>query len=171
MLLLGWAVRSGPTAVDSWFLWLGKRMGPDRALFLVFTDWRLLCVVLVVTVAVVLRRGHWWLAAAIVASAPLAVTLARVCKRVIGREKGVALAYPSGHVTFLVVVMGVLVLVAGAAVWAVIVAAAVSVLGLFGQAITYHYFTDAVGALLLGTATVCLVAMVARRSSDSLAGT
>jgi hypothetical protein len=28
-----------------------------------------------------------------------------------------------------------------------------------GQAVTYHYFTDTVGALLLGTAIVCVVAL------------
>jgi hypothetical protein len=29
---------------------------------------------------------------------------------------------------------------------------------LFGQSFTYHYFTDTIGALFLGTALVCLAA-------------
>ena len=47
--------------------------------------------------------------------------------------------------------MGMLVLVAGGALWAVILAAVVSLLAMLGQGVTYHYFTDTVGAVLLGT--------------------
>jgi membrane-associated phospholipid phosphatase len=79
-----------------------------------------------------------------------------------GRENDGALAYPSGHTTAVVVVSGMIVLVAGAAMWAVLVAVAFSVLGLIGQAVTYHYFTDTVGALLLGSAVVCLAALVVK---------
>ena len=38
------------------------------------------------------------------------------------------------------------------------IAVVVSVLGALGQAVTYHYFTDTVGAVLLGTAVVCVAA-------------
>ena len=31
-----------------------------------------------------------------------------------------------------------------------------------GQAVTYHYFTDTVGAVLLGTAVVCVAALAAK---------
>lgn len=55
------------------------------------------------------------------------------------------------------------VLVAGAALWAVLVAVAWCLVGMVGQAVTYHYFTDTVGALLLGTAMVCVAALVLRR--------
>jgi hypothetical protein len=41
----------------------------------------------------------------------------------------------------------------------VILAAAVTLLGMVGQGVTYHYFTDTVGALLLGSAVVCVVAL------------
>ena len=58
--------------------------------------------------------------------------------------------------------MGMLVLLAGAAWWAVVVAAVVSVLGAVGQGVTYHYFTDTVGALLLGSAVVCVAAVAAK---------
>jgi hypothetical protein len=38
----------------------------------------------------------------------------------------------------------------------------VSVLGALGQAVTYHYFTDTVGALLLGSAVVCVAAVATK---------
>ena len=60
------------------------------------------------------------------------------------------------------IVMGMLVLLAGAAWWAVVVAAVVSVLGAVGQGVTYHYFTDTVGALLLGSALVCVAAVATK---------
>jgi hypothetical protein len=54
-----------------------------------------------------------------------------------------------------------LVLLAGGAMWAVLVAVTVNVLAAIGQGVTYHYFTDTVGALLLGSAVVCVAALVA----------
>ena len=54
------------------------------------------------------------------------------------------------------VVMGMLVLVAGGA-WAVLAAVTVA-LAMIGQGVTYHYFTDTVGALLLGTSIAALIA-------------
>ena len=59
----------------------------------------------------------------------------------------------------MVVVMGMVVLVAGAALWAVLVAVAYCLLGMLGRGVSYHYFTDTVGALLLGTAIVCVAAL------------
>jgi hypothetical protein len=56
-------------------------------------------------------------------------------------------------------VFALVVLVAGVAWWAVLVAVGWCLLGIVGQAVTYHYFTDTVGALLLGTAIVCVVAL------------
>jgi hypothetical protein len=60
--------------------------------------------------------------------------------------------------------MGMVVLVAGAALWAVLFAAVYCLLGIVGQAVSYHYFTDTVGALLLGTAIVCVVSLVLGRT-------
>lgn len=159
MLLLGWAVGPGSVPIDRWFLRLGHRMGEYRELFLVFTDWRLLGIVWLAAIVVAVRRGPWQLIVATMVSPPLAIAVVQVCKRIFGREKGGALAYPSGHTTFVVVVMGLVVLLAAAALWSVIVAVAISVLGMFGQAITYHYFTDTIGAALLGTSVVCLAAV------------
>lgn len=68
-----------------------------------------------------------------------------------------AVAYPSGHITLMVVVLGLaLFLVVGARLYAV-VAVVWALLGMLGQSVTYHYFTDAVGGLLLGSAIVCSV--------------
>src|SRR3954454_17603712 len=74
----------------------------------------------------------------------------QVLKPLFGRESDGALAYPSGHTTTMVVVMGVLVLVAGAPLGSVFVAVTHCVLGMIGQSVSYHFFTDTVGALLLG---------------------
>ena len=166
MLVLGLAVRHGPTPVDSWFQALGRELGPYRRTFLLFTDWRWLTPVLLVAIVVVLWRRQWWLAAAMAVSPPLAIAVARLCKHLFGREKGGALAYPSGHATFVVVVMGMVLIAAGFAAWAVVVAVTISVLGMFGQAITHHYFTDTVGAALLATSVVCVAYVLTRPTLD-----
>ena len=79
-----------------------------------------------------------------------------MCKPLFGRDKGGALAYPSGHTTLAVVVLGLAVLVAGCAAWAAVGAGVGVVLGLLGQSFTYHYFTDTIGGVFLGTALLCL---------------
>ena len=91
----------------------------------------------------------------------VAVVAARLAKWAFGREKDGALAYPSGHTTLAVVVLGLAVLVAGAATWVTVAAVTAAVLGVLGQGVTYHYFTDAVGAVFLGTALVCVAARAA----------
>jgi membrane-associated phospholipid phosphatase len=159
MLLLGWAVGKRSTEVDDWFL--QYRHSPAQWL-LVFTDARVLAIMLAACVAVALYRRRWRLAVVMVVSPPVAIVLVQLLKRLFDREKGGALAYPGGHVTVAVVVLGMAVLVAGAALWAVLVAVSAVLLGIVGQAVTYHYFTDTVGGLLLGTAIVCVAAQVAR---------
>lgn len=166
MLLLGWAVRQGPTGIDTWFQHLGRHMGHQRHLFLAFTFPPAVALVLAGVIAVTLRRRQWWLALAMLLSAPLAILAVQVCKRIFGRNKGGELAYPSGHTTFAVVVLGLLVVAAGVAAWAVIVAVTLGLLAMFGQAITYHYFTDTIGGVLLATSVVCLVALIARREDQ-----
>jgi membrane-associated phospholipid phosphatase len=94
----------------------------------------------------------------VICSPLVGVFLARLLKQLFGRENDGALAYPSGHTTAVVVVSGMIALVAGGAMWAVLAAIAFSVLAMIGQAVTYHYFTDTVGALLLGSAVVWLAA-------------
>ena len=94
-------------------------------------------------------------------STAAALGLVRLLKPLFDRQDEGALAYPSGHTATMVVVMGVLVLVARAALWAVLVAVAYCALGMIGQGVSYHYFTDTVGALLLGTAIVCTAAWFA----------
>ena len=95
-----------------------------------------------------------------VASPAIGIVLARLLKQLFGRENDGAFAYPSGHTTAAVIVMGMIVLVAGGALWAVVVAVTVSLLAMIGQGVTYHYFTDTVGGVLLGTAVVCMAALV-----------
>jgi hypothetical protein len=159
MLLLGWAVGTGSTAVDDWFR--QYRHSPAHWL-LFFTDARVLTVVLAACVGVALYRRRRRLAAAAVVSPFVAVALVELLKRLFDRENGGALAYPSGHTTVTVVVLGIAVLVTGAALWAVSGAVVFCLLGMLGQGVTYHYFTDTIGAVLLGTAIICIVARFVR---------
>ncbi len=157
VLLLGWAVGRRSTAVDDWFQ--SYRHSPARWL-LFFTAPRVLAVVLVVCVAVAVSRRRWQLATAVVLAPAVAIVLARLFKQLFKRQKGSgAFAYPSGHTAYMVTVLAMAVLVAGGALWAVLVAIAWCLLGMVGQAVTYHYFTDTVGALLLSTAVVCVAAL------------
>jgi membrane-associated phospholipid phosphatase len=84
----------------------------------------------------------------------VAILAARLAKWAFGREKDGALAYPSGHTTLAVVVLGLAVLVAGAVTWVVVAAVTAAALGVLGQGMNYHYFTDAVGAVFLAAALV-----------------
>lgn len=159
MVVVGWAVGRRSTPLDSWFLQF--RRTPAREL-LVFTSPYVLGVLVVVT-AVVAALRRKWLTTALVALSPLAgIYLARALKYLFGREKEGDLAYPSGHTTAAAIVLGMVVVVAGASLWAVVASAAYVVLAMVGQGVTYHYFTDTVGALLLGSAVVCVAAVVAK---------
>lgn len=162
MLLLGCGVGRGPIAVDTWFQQLGDAMGWPGEAFLAFSNPLALTVALAIGVVVAVRQHRNRLALAMVAAPLVAIAIVRVVKPVFGREKEGALAYPSGHTTFLVTVVGLLVVVAGAGLWAVVVAVGFCLLGMFGQAISYHYFTDTVGAALLGTSVVCAVVALTR---------
>ncbi|HKV22308.1 MAG TPA: PA-phosphatase [Mycobacterium sp.] len=159
MCVLGWAVGKQSTPIDDWFHGFGRSPAKEM---LVFTDPWLLGLLLAAGVGVALRRRRWRLGV-VIATAPLvAIVVARTLKSLFGREKDGSLAYPSGHTTVAVVVVGMIVLVAGARTWALVAAAVYVVLGMIGQGVTYHYFTDTVGALLLGSAVVCVAAAVAK---------
>ncbi|OBB38480.1 PA-phosphatase [Mycolicibacterium fortuitum] len=162
MVLLGWAVRTGPAPIDDWFQQVGVELGPYRDVFLVFSKPLLGAVALLVGIVVALRQHRRRLALAMVISPLVAITIVRGIKPIFGREKGGALAYPSGHTTFLVTVAALLVLVAGLSLWATAVAISLVLLGIFGLSMTFHYFTDTVGGVLLGTSVVCLAAIFAR---------
>jgi hypothetical protein len=84
-------------------------------------------------------------------------------KPLFGRFKEAGLAYPSGHITMTTVVLGFFVLAAGGALWAVLMAVSYVALAMVGVGATFHYFTDNVGGLLLGSSVVCLGALVVRR--------
>jgi membrane-associated phospholipid phosphatase len=161
MLLLGWVVGKGSTSVDDWFHQFGH--GPGRYL-LFLTDPRVLAVMAAGTLLVAIYQRRWRFVAVAVMSPVVAMALPQLLKRLIGRASGNALAYPSGHTTTMVVVLGMVVLVAGAALWMVVVAIAYGLLGMLGQGITFHYFTDTVGGVLLGTAIVCVAALTLGRA-------
>ena len=161
-LALGLVVGKGPTPVDTWF---SKKahgvVGAHPGWFLVFTDRWLLVPVLAATVAAALLRRQWRLAAVTLICPFTAILITEVLKRMFERQKGGALAYPSGHMTVVVAVMGMLVLVAGGRLLAVTAAVVVSLLSMVGLACTYHYLTDTIGAALVSTAMVCVAARFA----------
>lgn len=160
LTLLGLAVGKGSTALDDWFQVAGAAH-PGVGRLLVFTDGRVTLTLWALVLVVAALRRQWRLAAVAAVMPLVAIATARLAKQAFGRWKGDALAYPSGHTTLAVVVLGLAVLAAGAATWAVVAALAAAVLGVLGQGFTYHYLTDAVGAVFLGTALVCVAAWAA----------
>ena len=159
MVLLGLGVRGGATPVDSW---LQQAHGGPLSSLLVFTDHRTAQALLVGAVAVSLYRRLWALVPLIVVVPLVGLAASSALKPMFGRMKEQGLAYPSGHTTVMVIVLGMVILAAGARRWLVWAAAVFATLGILGQSVTYHYFTDGVGALLLGTSLVCLAVAALR---------
>lgn len=159
MVLLGLGVRDGATPVDAWLQ--QARTGPLGSL-LFFTDYRTTQTLLAATVTVALFRKLWLLVPLALATPAVGVLSTETLKPLFGRIKGEALAYPSGHTTVMVVALGMLILAAGTRRWLVWAAVAFAALGIIGQAVTYHYFTDALGSVLLGTSLVCVAAVFYR---------
>ena len=61
------------------------------------------------------------------------------------------------------VLLGMLIIALGGKRWIVLTAVVVGTLGIIGQAVSYHYFTDAVGSMLLGTSMLAVAVVVLRR--------
>jgi hypothetical protein len=160
MILLGLVVGHGATPLDDWFLHF--RHTPVR--WLAYFAYPLsLLVIGCIVVGVAAYRRWWRFAAAGIVLPPSAYLLVQLIKPFFGRTKGGGLAYPSGHITMTTVVIGLVVIVAGGALWSVLVAAAYIALAMVGVGSTFHYFTDTIGGLLLGSSVVCIAAYAARR--------
>ncbi|WP_264037464.1 PA-phosphatase [Mycolicibacterium hodleri] len=162
MVALGLAVGNGSTRLDDWFIENGSDAHPRFGWLLLFTMPLLLVIMLGTAAAVALYRRHWRLAAVVVVTPLAGVVAVRLLKRLFGREREGALAYPSGHVTVLMTVLGMVVLVWGTRRWLLLAVTAFAVLGTAGQALTYHYFTDTIGAVLLGSSLVAAAAVAAK---------
>lgn len=162
MLLLGWVVGNGSTRIDDWF----HRFRHNGAMDVLadFANPLSLTVVTLALVGVALHQHRRRLAVIALAVPPAAYLLVQLIKPLFGRDKGGALAYPSGHITLTTVVMGFLVVAAGGAVWAIVMAVGYVALAMVGVGATYHYFTDTVGAVFLGTAIVCAASLISGRA-------
>lgn len=160
MIVLGLAVGKGSTRLDDWF----DKVDHHVAWTLTYlAKPPMLAVITIGVVAVALRRRWWRFAAVTVVFPPAAYLVVLLIKPLFGRIKGDGLAYPSGHITVTTIVVGLFVLVTGGAVWAVFVAFAYVGVAMIAVGAAFHYFTDTIGGVLLGTAVVCLAALVARR--------
>ncbi|MFI5506818.1 phosphatase PAP2 family protein [Mycobacterium sp. NPDC051804] len=160
MILLGLAVGKGSTPLDDWF----QAADHNQLDGLSYLAKPLALAILEVTVVgVALYRRCWRLALAAVVFPPAAYLLVQFIKPLFGRTIGDGLAYPSGHITVTTIVLGLVVLVAGGALWAVVFAVIYVSLAMVGVGSTFHYFTDTAGGVLLGTAVVCLAALIASR--------
>ena len=160
-MLLGLALRNGSTPLDDWFQSYNR--SPIRWLQYLM-QLPVIAIVLVICVAVAVSQRRWHLAAAAVLAPVVGVVLAQLFKEVIQRPMEGVFAYPSGHATLAVTVLGIAIIVAGVSRWAVVIAAAWCLLGMVGVGASFHYFTDTVGGLLLGTAIVCVVALILGRA-------
>ena len=160
MVLLGLGVRGGETPVESFFQ--QAQGGPlSRLLFL--TDERTAKLLLLTTLAVAVYRRLWPVAIAAVVVPVAAWAAVEALKPLFGRLKDQGLAYPSGHTAVMVVLLGMLIIALGGKRWIVLTAVVVGTLGIIGQAVSYHYFTDAVGSMLLGTSMLAVAVVVLRR--------
>jgi membrane-associated phospholipid phosphatase len=159
MILLGLTVGRGPIPLDDWFQEL------DHGVMQVLSYLAKPLLPAIIGFAVLgmaLYRRWWRLAAVAVVFPPVAYLLVQFIKPLFGRTKEHGLAYPSGHITTTTVVLGLFVLVAGGALWAVLIAVSYVTLAMVGVGSTFHYFTDTIGGMLLGTSIVCVAALVAR---------
>ena len=129
MVLLGLGVRDGATPIDGFFQ--QGREGPLRALS-VLTDERTAKALLLATLAVAIYRRLWPLAVAAVVVPIAAWAATETLKPLFGRLKDHGLAYPSGHTTVMVVVLGLLILAVGAKRWMVLAAIIFGALGIVG---------------------------------------
>jgi membrane-associated phospholipid phosphatase len=169
MLVLGLLVGKSSTPIDVWFARDADRaVGPSEHWLLIFTEWWFLVPVLVACLMVALYRRRWRLAIVILACPLVAISIVRVLKPLFDRVKDGTLVYPSGHTTLMVTIMGMVVLIAGGRLWAVLVGVIASLLGMFGLACTYHFLTDTIGAAMLASAVVCVAARVAQAPAGAL---
>jgi len=162
MVLLGALVGKGSTGIDDWFYQF-EHIGTMRVLA-DFANPLSLTIVMLALVGVALYQRRRRFALVVLVFPPAAYLIVQLIKPLFGREKGGALAYPSGHITLTTVVMGLVVVAAGGALWAVLIAVGYVALAMVGVGATFHYFTDAVGAVFLGTAVVCVASLISGRA-------
>ena len=127
MVLLGLGVRNGATPIDGFFQ---QAHNSPLSSLLFFTDYRTANTLVAATVLTALYRRLWLLVPLAVVVPYLAVHATEMLKPWFGRMKEEGLAYPSGHTTAIIAVLGMLILAAGARRWLVLAAVVFAVLGM-----------------------------------------
>ena len=161
MILLGWAVGPSSTPLDDWF----HRFEDSPVRHLAVLANPLVLVVLGVSVLGVALYRRWWRFAVVaVVFPPAAYALVQVIKPLFGRNMGGA-GSPTRAATSRRRRSSW-----GSSSWwragrcgRCCVAVGYVALAMVGVGATFHYFTDTVGGVLLGTSIVCIAALVARR--------
>jgi membrane-associated phospholipid phosphatase len=158
MVALGCVVGKSSTPIDDWFHRYSD--SPARHLIIIADPHVLVGLMVVVFVGALFQR-RWRLAAMAVLAPAVGIVVVRLLKPLFDRERGGDLSYPSGHITTTTIVFGLIVLLLGTLCWVVALAVVFVGLAMVGVGVTFHYFTDVAGGLLLGTAIICIAAHIA----------
>lgn len=167
MVLLGFVARGG-TVGSGGIVPIGPWVPPSQGSALhwlqSFTDPRTATALLIAAAGAALYRRLWALLPLIMVVPLVSVGATENFQRFFGGLAGQgAAAYPSSPTTLMVVGLGLLVLAVGVRRWLVVAAGLFVLLGIAGQSVDVRYFTDSLGALLLGTSLVAVTAVILRR--------
>jgi hypothetical protein len=157
----GFGAREGTLPIGPWS---PHSQGPALQWLQSFTDPRTATALLIAAASAALYRRLWALLPLIMVVPLVSVGATENLQRFFAGLAGQgAAAYPSSPTTLMVVGLGLLVLAVGVRRWLIVAAGLFVLLGVAGQSVDVRYFTDSLGALLLGTSLVAVAAVILRR--------
>lgn len=159
MVLLGFGVRDGATPMDAW---MQQARGGPLGWLLFFTDYRTAqALILAGVVVATMSRRLWALVPLMVVVPYLGSELTRTLKPCSAASRE-GLAYPSGHTTVMIVVLGMLVLAVGRRRWLIWAAAGRSRRAGDHRSGRHLPLLHRRGGGTAGSSLVCLTAVAAR---------
>jgi len=157
----GFGAREGTLPIGPWS---PHSQGPALQWLQSFTDPRTATALLIAAAGAAVYRRLWALLPLIMVVPLVSVGATENLQRFFAGLAGQgAAAYPSSPTTLMVVALGLLVLAVGVRRWLIVAAGLFVLLGVAGQSVDLRYFTDSLGALLLGTSLVAVAAVILRR--------